>query len=115
MSGIVVDCHSHVFNAEDIPIDGFLKRRVPVPSLLTGVFSGPLRPPEELDHIVRPHDDVGQFEPRFRQGGHLRREGCALGTEDQHQIARNAREITADAIPEFRDRVSWDAFSIYHA
>ncbi|MER7555875.1 amidohydrolase family protein [Nocardioides sp. NPDC126508] len=42
MAGIVVDCHSHIFNAEDIPIDGFLKRRMPVPSLLTGVFSGPL-------------------------------------------------------------------------
>lgn len=42
MAGTVVDCHSHIFNAEDIPIDGFLKRRLPVPSLLTGVFSGPL-------------------------------------------------------------------------
>jgi predicted TIM-barrel fold metal-dependent hydrolase len=42
MAEIVVDCHSHVFNAEDIPIDGFLKRRLPVPSLLTGVFSVPL-------------------------------------------------------------------------
>jgi predicted TIM-barrel fold metal-dependent hydrolase len=39
---IVVDCHSHIFNAEDIPINGFLKKRVPLPALLTGVFSGPL-------------------------------------------------------------------------
>ena len=29
MPAIVVDCHSHVFNAEDIPIDGFLKRKLP--------------------------------------------------------------------------------------
>lgn len=43
MEPIVVDCHSHVFNAEDLPIDGFLKRRLaPLPSLLTGVFSLPL-------------------------------------------------------------------------
>jgi predicted TIM-barrel fold metal-dependent hydrolase len=42
MPPIVVDCHSHVFNAEDIPIDGFLKRKLRAPSLLTGVFSGPL-------------------------------------------------------------------------
>lgn len=42
MPPIVVDCHSHVCNAEDIPIDGFLKRKLRAPSLLTGVFSGPL-------------------------------------------------------------------------
>lgn len=39
---IVVDCHSHVFNAEDLPVDGFIKRLSPLPSLLTGVFSVPL-------------------------------------------------------------------------
>ncbi|MGB8860895.1 MAG: hypothetical protein WCC60_16665, partial [Ilumatobacteraceae bacterium] len=39
---IVVDCHSHIFNAEDLPIDGFIKRQSPVPSLLTGVLSLPL-------------------------------------------------------------------------
>ncbi len=39
---IVVDCHSHIFNAEDLPIDGFIKRLSPVPSLLTGVLSLPL-------------------------------------------------------------------------
>jgi hypothetical protein len=43
MEPIVVDCHSHVFNAEDLPIDGFLKRRLtPLPSLLAGVASLPL-------------------------------------------------------------------------
>lgn len=41
-SPIVVDCHSHIFNAEDLPIDGFIKRMSPVPSLLTGVLSLPL-------------------------------------------------------------------------
>lgn len=41
-SPIVVDCHSHIFNAEDLPIDGFIKRQSPVPSLLTGVLSLPL-------------------------------------------------------------------------
>lgn len=39
---IVVDCHSHVFNAEDLPVDGFIRRLSPLPSLLTGVFSKPL-------------------------------------------------------------------------
>ncbi|MGN9911213.1 amidohydrolase family protein [Phytohabitans sp. LJ34] len=40
---VVVDCHSHVFNAEDLPIDGFVKRRLtPLPSVLTGVLSLPL-------------------------------------------------------------------------
>lgn len=43
MPGTVhVDSHSHVFNAEDLPIDGFLKRLSPVPRLLTGVVSVPL-------------------------------------------------------------------------
>lgn len=39
---IIVDCHSHVFNAEDLPIDGFIKRISPLPSFLTGVVSLPL-------------------------------------------------------------------------
>ena len=39
---IVVDCHSHVFNAEDLPIDGFIKRLSPVPAFLTGFLSWPL-------------------------------------------------------------------------
>ena len=38
----VVDSHSHTFNAEDLPIDGFIKRLSPIPSLLTGIFSLPL-------------------------------------------------------------------------
>jgi predicted TIM-barrel fold metal-dependent hydrolase len=42
MLTVAVDCHSHIFNAEDIPLDGFLKRRLPLPSILTGVFSVPL-------------------------------------------------------------------------
>lgn len=42
MQPIVVDGHSHVFNAEDIPINGFLNRRLRTPALLTGVFSVPL-------------------------------------------------------------------------
>ncbi len=37
-----VDSHSHIFNAEDLPIDGFIKKLSPVPALLTGVFSVPL-------------------------------------------------------------------------
>jgi hypothetical protein len=41
-SPTVVDCHSHIFNAEDLPIDGFIRRMSPVPSLLTGVLSLPL-------------------------------------------------------------------------
>lgn len=39
---IVVDGHSHVFNAEDLPIDGFIKRLSPVPAFLTGFLSWPL-------------------------------------------------------------------------
>lgn len=38
----IVDVHSHIFNAEDLPIDGFLKRLSPAPALLTGVLSVPL-------------------------------------------------------------------------
>jgi hypothetical protein len=38
----IVDCHSHVFNAEDLPIDGFIKKLAPTPSLLTGIISVPL-------------------------------------------------------------------------
>jgi predicted TIM-barrel fold metal-dependent hydrolase len=41
-STVLVDCHAHIFNAEDLPIDGFIKRMSPVPSLLTGVLSLPL-------------------------------------------------------------------------
>lgn len=39
---VEVDGHSHVFNAEDLPIDGFIKALSPVPRLLTGVVSVPL-------------------------------------------------------------------------
>lgn len=39
---VVVDIHSHVFNAEDLPIDGFVKRLAPVPGLLTSILSRPL-------------------------------------------------------------------------
>jgi len=42
MPTTIVDCHSHIFNAEDLPIDGFVKRLSPVPSLLTGILSVPL-------------------------------------------------------------------------
>jgi len=42
MPRVVVDCHSHVFNAEDLPIDVFVKRRSPAPALLTGILSLPL-------------------------------------------------------------------------
>lgn len=37
----VVDCHSHIFNAEDLPIDGFIRKHSPLPSLLTGALSLP--------------------------------------------------------------------------
>ncbi len=37
-----VDAHSHVFNAEDLPIDGFIKRLSPAPRILTAVVSVPL-------------------------------------------------------------------------
>ena len=39
---IIVDAHSHAFNAEDLPIDGFIKRLAPTPKLLTGLVSVPL-------------------------------------------------------------------------
>ncbi|MDT0353914.1 hypothetical protein [Pseudonocardia charpentierae] len=44
MSRVIVDCHchSHIFNAEDLPTDGFIKRQSPLPALLTGVLSLPL-------------------------------------------------------------------------
>lgn len=42
MSVPIVDCHSHVFNAEDLPIDGFIKKLSPAPSFLTGILSVPL-------------------------------------------------------------------------
>lgn len=42
MSVPIVDCHSHVFNAEDLPIDGFVKELSPAPRLLTGILSVPL-------------------------------------------------------------------------
>lgn len=38
----IVDCHSHVFNAEDLPIDGFIKKLSTVPDILTGIVSVPL-------------------------------------------------------------------------
>jgi predicted TIM-barrel fold metal-dependent hydrolase len=39
----VVDVHTHVFNAEDLPIDGFVRRRLaPTPRLLVPVLSRPL-------------------------------------------------------------------------
>lgn len=39
---VVVDAHSHIFNAEDLPIDGFLKELFPLPKFLTSLASGPL-------------------------------------------------------------------------
>jgi predicted TIM-barrel fold metal-dependent hydrolase len=41
-SPLRVDCHSHVFNAEDLPIDGFVKQLSSFPSILTGIVSVPL-------------------------------------------------------------------------
>jgi hypothetical protein len=41
MSPVVVDCHSHIFNAEDLPIDGFIRKQSPLPSLVTGALSLP--------------------------------------------------------------------------
>ena len=38
----LVDCHSHIFNAEDLPIDGFIKRLSPRPDILNGIYSVPL-------------------------------------------------------------------------
>lgn len=38
-----VDCHSHVFNAEDLPIDGFIKSRLwKAPDIVTGILRTPL-------------------------------------------------------------------------
>jgi predicted TIM-barrel fold metal-dependent hydrolase len=42
MSAPIVDCHSHVFNAEDLPIDGFIKKLSPAPKILTGIVTVPL-------------------------------------------------------------------------
>lgn len=39
---VIVDAHTHVFNAEDLPIDGFIKQLSPAPKLLTGLVSTPL-------------------------------------------------------------------------
>ncbi len=39
---VVVDAHSHVFNAEDLPIDGFLKELIPAPRFLSGLVTQPL-------------------------------------------------------------------------
>jgi predicted TIM-barrel fold metal-dependent hydrolase len=37
-----VDCHSHVFNAEDLPIEGFIGELSSFPSILTKIVSVPL-------------------------------------------------------------------------
>ncbi len=39
---VIVDAHSHVFNADDLPIDGFIKKLFWTPRLLTGIVSVPL-------------------------------------------------------------------------
>ncbi len=38
----IVDVHSHIFNAEDLPIDGFIRRLSPLPGFVTAVVSKPL-------------------------------------------------------------------------
>lgn len=38
----IVDVHSHIFNAEDLPMDGFIRKLSPAPELITSILSGPL-------------------------------------------------------------------------
>lgn len=70
---MIVDIHSHVFNADDLPIDGFVRKLFPTPKLLTGVVSLPLdrlsqraAPPDELERLLRllgPEEGVEALEP----------------------------------------------------
>lgn len=82
---IVVDCHSHVFNAEDLPVDGFIRRLSPLPSLLTGVFSKPL---DRLTQWVAP----GSAEMQYI----LDRLGGATGTESLAPAAPPGAELLSD-------------------
>lgn len=64
----VVDAHSHVFNAEDLPIDGFIRRLAPTPKLLTGLISVPL---DRLTQWVAPGQRESERIVELLAGGGL--------------------------------------------
>ena len=98
---VVVDAHSHVFNAEDLPIDGFIKRLAPTPKLLTGIVSVPL---DRLTQWVAPGSREGA-----RIVALLTRE---LGLESLDDDDANAGEIITDEEVDRLFGLHWARFGI---
>lgn len=85
----IVDVHTHVFNAEDLPIDGFVRQLSPAPGFVTAIVSKPL-------------DALAQWRaPGGKEKGVLLRllsDGGALEElEAPHEIAE---EVTEDEVRE---------------
>lgn len=95
-SHIVVDSHSHIFNAEDLPIDGFIKKLSPAPRLITSVISIPL---DRLAAWVAPGSSEADYLLEMLAG--------AAGRESPASDPERGTQLVSDAEV---DRLLLDAF-----
>jgi predicted TIM-barrel fold metal-dependent hydrolase len=112
---VIVDAHSHIFNAEDLPIDGFVKELSPVPGFLTGLVSGPLDaltswlapgPSNETEAIIKlltEPDGAGFAVPDTSRWA----QGSDLGQPDDAAVAGGF--VVAETSPTAFNRADLDA------
>lgn len=100
MSVPIVDCHSHVFNAEDLPIDGFIKKLSPAPRLLTGIVSVP------LDLLTQWVARSTQEEARYLASLLVPRDGLEAGTSAP--LPQNGSSLLSDEEVDELFRLEWE-------
>jgi predicted TIM-barrel fold metal-dependent hydrolase len=96
----IVDCHSHVFNAEDLPIDGFIRKLAPTPGLLTGIVSVPL---DRLTQWVakNSHEEAEYLATLLVPRGALEAGGPGA-------LPRNGSDLLGDAEVDELFRLEWE-------
>lgn len=94
MTPTVVDSHSHIFNADDIPIDGFLKHKLRIPALLTATFSGPLD--RLASHRAPGAEEAGRLIELIQRAIEARESGLESIPGDHWEGAVGPEEVLTD-------------------
>jgi len=92
----IVDIHSHVFNADDLPIDGFVKKLFSAPALVTGILSVPL---DRLTQWRAPGDELLELLRLLGPGAEL--EGAAPDVVVEDPLVTDA-ELEAQLAAEWQ-------------